>query len=185
MRLLDDAQQAAKKLLAAIVDRNFLIAGVALARQSEGNKWRKDLFTNIRHGAERVHPWRSRRMDSCLSGESLDECFFIIPRDVFSRRNFPEFSNTWHLYAVEYSLWANTQTKGSVLGLPLELWHLSAGASMDWTYFVALRRLIKMYRGEIGMIYTPMGVWPTNPWLLFLRRTFGSIKSILCSGRVR
>src|SRR5262245_41827283 len=53
--------------------------------------------------------------------ETVDECAFFIPRDVFHRVGFDEaVCDGWHLYAVDFSLSARTQgLRAYALPLPL------------------------------------------------------------------
>ena len=149
------------ELLNMIDSCSFLIAGVAGACRGD-TPYSSRARTNILHGGI-----NSRRVPGGIPCteirplESLDECFFIIPAEVFKKRNFNEFMLTWHLYAVEYCLWAHEQdAENPVMLLPIRLWHLSAGNSLDKSYFAALRNLRKIYRRDI---ICTVGFWPINP----------------------
>ena len=157
---------------------DLLVPGVAGCVRG-GNLWRKWMYTNILHGELPHRPFRSSGIDRPMPCESLDECFFVVPRKVWERRQFPEFHGGWHLYAVEYCLWANNERPGSVVVLPLSLWHHSAGASFDEGYYRSLRMLRKMYSGSYRFIYTPLGAWPTNPMLFRLRIAANRLKRVV------
>ena len=145
--------------LIGIIDRcSFLIGGVAGVRK-KGKHCPNRIISNIVHG-ENEH----KRAPSNITFtdptplETVDECCFVIPADVFRKRNFPEFTPTWHLYAVEYCLWAHDQDiENPVLLLPARLWHLSTGDSLNQNYFSALRILRRMYRRDI---ISTVGAWP-------------------------
>ena len=152
------------ELLNMIDQNDFLIAGVAGAVRN-GNRCVRRLRSNIFHGVgDRKRPaastYYSDPVTEPIPVETLDECCFIISAEVFRKRPFPEFSATWHLYAVEYSLWAHEQDmENPVMLLPLHLWHLSPGSSMNQNYFTALHKLHKIYRKDI---ICSVGAWPAG-----------------------
>lgn len=150
---------------------DFAVAGVAGADRGS-SRWRTKSRTNIVQGADKHHSGRFIEGDGALPCQTLDECLFIIPRALFCTREFPEFFPTWHLYAVEYCLWALRENRGAVLALPLKLWHRSSGASFNLNYFDALSVLRRDYRRFTGMIYTTMGAWPTSALLFQAKKLY-------------
>ena len=163
------------KLRGYIERGSFFIAGVAGAVPAK-TKWRKRILTNIINGDEKVNPGIPIPDDSIISCNTVDECLFVIPRDVYARRPLTEYVPTWHLYAVEYCLWAEQSEPGSVKIFPLRLWHQSDGASFDASYYTALNRIIGVYKGHYKVLYTTMGAWPAS---VFLRGIRGLIKRIV------
>lgn len=164
-------------LLGFLSQSDFYIAGIAGAIAGK-RSWRTATYTNIVHGADRHPAGRRLPGDKIFFAETLDECLFIIPRDVFAQRQLADFAPTWHLYAVEYSLWANTKSSNSVVVFPLKLWHRSAAASFNADYYDALHVLIRIYRRYTRMIHTPMGAWPTNPRMLDIKKAFRQVKPL-------
>ena len=149
------------ELLKMIESCDFIVAGVAGAIRYDWPRLYR-VRSNIEHGVSgsRRVPGKTA-FTEIAPMESLDECFFIIPAEVFKKRGFYEFMPTWHLYAVEYCLWAYDQgIDNPVLLFPVRLWHQSAGNSLDKSYFTALRRLRKIYRRDI---ICTVGAWPINP----------------------
>lgn len=99
------------------------------------------------------------------SVQTLDEVMFIIKKDVFEKYKLDINNKTWHLYAVEFCLKMNELNQG-VYVIPSCLYHKSAGASMNKSYFEELKRVCKIYRNKIKIINTTMGRWHTNKILL-------------------
>lgn len=165
------------ELAGYLTNRSFRIAGVAGCVRKK-NVFRKWMLTNIVHGERRKAPTHSSTFAKPMACETLDECFFVIPHEIWECRHFEVFYPSWHLYAVEYSLWANSEEVGSCLVLPLGLWHRSNAASFDESYYRALWVLRKKYSRKFRFLYTPMGAWPTNRALLQLRIAFDRVKRL-------
>lgn len=153
------------EMLAMIEGREFYVAGVAGSLR-QGHVWKRKVVSNIVHGEHRSIPGKSP-VTEIRPVCTVDECFFIIPRRIYQQHAFLEIMPTWHLYAVEYCLWAHTQAKeGCVLMLPLRLWHLSKGESMSKDYYAAARKLRHVYRMDM---FTTVGAWPNNRILFEIR----------------
>ena len=155
------------ELLDMIGRCKFLIGGVAGTIMGDKPHSSK-LLSNIDHGVENRRRAASKVFLDAppfthpMPLETVDECLFVIPAEVFKKRNFPEFIPTWHLYAVEYCLWAYEQDmENPVMLLPVSLWHLSAGNSLNRNYYKALRRLRKIYNKDM---ITSVGAWPGTPF---------------------
>lgn len=157
------------KLRGFINQGPFLIAGVAGVVPAK-LKWRKKILTNIVHGEDRINPGEPIHGNSVVSCNTVDECLFVIPRDIYVRRPLTEYVPTWHLYAVEYCLWAEQSEPGSVKIFPLKLWHRSDGVSFDASYYTALTKIISAYKKRYKVLYTTMGAWPVNKLLFEARR---------------
>lgn len=94
--------------------------------------------------------------------QTLDECLFFIPTEVFRRLRFDAgVCDGWHLYAVDYCLSVREALGLEVLALPLRVYHRSAGV-VDPSYFAALKRVLKKHSGSVPRIYTTIGVWATD-----------------------
>jgi len=167
VELLDSREL--RRLVESLKGRDFLVAGAAGTCSVSGKPWRKHTITNLVHGEQREHPGNSTRISDATPCETLDECLFVVPRSVWMARPFPVFYPSWHLYAVEYALWANVRRKGSVLAVPLNLWHHSSGGSFNKSYYGALRVLSRMYRKDYSVLHTPIAAWPTQAVLLEAR----------------
>lgn len=140
---------------------NFGIAGVA-------GKKGKRVYSNIFHGQDKIKVDKEG-ISKIEEVDSVDECLFIISKDTYASLKFGNLiCNTWHLYAVEYSLEMKEQGK-KVIVLPIELYHESAGASFDNTYYKQIKMLVKKYRRKLKTINTTMGNWHTNKILLELQ----------------
>lgn len=115
--------------------------------------------SNIKQGLDPVDvsPYKINKGEKA---STLDECLFIIPKNVFEHYPLDEETcDDWHLYAVDYVY--NIKEKGfEAYIIPSELEHRSKGASMSETYYTTLPKLQKKYRRR-RLIRTCMGDWFT------------------------
>lgn len=139
----------------------FGIAGVA------GVGTDKDSYSKICHGANKTKVSKNSQFISPVEAVNLDECLLIIPKKIFQENMFSNLGPTWHLYGADYCLKMLQQNK-DVLVLPIELWHLSNGKSLNQNYFDAIKELAKKYK-NYDYIYTLFGKWPTNEYKLYIK----------------
>lgn len=153
-------------MLRLMEGRQFYVAGAVGAVPRDNKPWHRKTRCNIIHGENRTIPGRIAITEVCPLS-TVDECFFVIPRHIYDQHPFLEFTPTWHLYAVEYCLWAHSQAgEGSVILLPVRLWHLSRGLGFGLDYYAAVRKLRRIYRVNM---YTTVGAWPKNRILFEIR----------------
>ena len=107
--------------------------------------------------------------------QTLDECLFIIPQNVFKILKFDEeVCDDWHLYAVDYCL--SVKNLGyEVYVIPLSGHHKSQGNSLSKEYYATLRNLLKKH-SNYDIIRTTMGNW-TLGYPLILQKYFYLIKN--------
>lgn len=115
--------------------------------------------SNIKQGIKPadVTPYKLEKIEPA---STLDECLFIIPKDVFKKHRLSEKRcPDWHLYCVDYVY--NIKEKGyRAYLIPTKLEHKSEGASMSEEYYKTLPNLQKKYMKK-GIIRTCMGDWFT------------------------
>jgi len=174
----DDWLDRAEEILRSVP--NLGIAGVAGKRDKSG------VITALTHGdppklAGYLQPTEPLRV------QTVDECLFFVPREVFVAINMDESTcENWHLYAVDYSL--VIQERGlTVYVLPLQVYHESEGELSD-AYFVALRKIVAKHKRRYSTIYTTIWDWNTavpiriqRAYCLLIRR----IRKLMASRRVR
>ncbi|MEL7669174.1 glycosyltransferase [Methanobacterium sp.] len=134
---------------------NLGIAGVA------GKSKEKVIISNIKEG---IPPKFSGKIqiDTPVKVQTLDECLFIIPKNVFDMVPFDEeVCNGWHLYAVDYSLSVNEKGR-DVYVVPASIYHKSAGDSFSKEYYSILKKLLNKHRKNYKMVYTTMGNWDSE-----------------------
>ena len=160
----DDFLEKAEKFMDSIP--NIGIGGVAGRMDERGD------FTNMTHGSPPKHVGHFR-IDKPERVQTVDECLFIIPKTVFDRLKLDEgVCSDWHLYSVDYSLSAaNLGLEAYVL--PLDIYHVSSGASMSKMYYRTLSKVTRKHRGEFPWIHTTVGSWrsriPISLQLLSIR----------------
>lgn len=104
--------------------------------------------------------------------DSLDECLLIIKKDKFIK--FDDY-HSWHFYAVEYSLRCS-----NVYAIPIYIYHLSVGWSLDKSYWKTLKLVAKHFKDR-KIIPTALGQYNNGPFLpieIMLRRIKISINKI-------
>lgn len=115
--------------------------------------------SNIKQGLKPVDvtPYKIRKP---IKASTLDECLFIIPKDVFEKHPLSEKRcPDWHLYAVDYVYHIKNSGYNAYI-IPTTLEHRSKGASMSEAYYETLPNLQKEYR-NMKLIRTCMGDWFT------------------------
>lgn len=137
-----------------------VIFGVA-GRDSE-----KGVLSNITNGYPPVRAGVRDVKNDTIEVQTVDECLFVIPRLLLEKIKFDEKTiHGWHLYAVDYCLEAYEKfgVKSYVMGVK-GIYHKSSG-SLDKSYFEILRKVANKHK-NIKRIYTTMGTWPTNKFML-------------------
>lgn len=124
---------------------------------------RKKTITNMTYSpAEKHYPGTFG--EELLEAESLDECLFIMKKETWEQHPFDEkVCDHWHFYAVEQCLY-NRLKGGRVYVLDSEINHLSETGTLDRTYFRALVRLLRHYRGKYPYIVATTGYWTTGSY---------------------
>lgn len=149
----------------------FGIAGVA-GMSETGNSNQERGRNIIKHGEPpEAWPW-GNRIQSLEPVQTLDECLVIVPRSTFDILKFDEKTcDGWHLYAVDYCLSAKERGFG-VYVFPMEIYHLSKGASnkkkfkciygpLPDEYYETLDKVVKKHFNTYKIIYTTCGEWNT------------------------
>jgi hypothetical protein len=148
---------------------NLGIAGVA------GKSKEKIIVSNIKEG---IPPKLSGKIqiNEPVKVQTLDECLFIIPKNIFDVVQFDEkVCSGWHLYAVDYSL--SVKERGlDVYVVPASIYHKSTGESFSSEYYNILKKLLDKHRKNYKMVYTTMGNWnseyPLSIQKIFQRSIF-------------
>jgi hypothetical protein len=150
----------------------FGIAGVAgVLRQGDA----LHTVTNIHHGKDHLPAGAIQLENGPVAVDSLDECMLVIPAKVFRQHPFSDLGQTWHLYGTDYAL-KMKQEHLPVLVLPIDLWHLSEGASLNGNYFDAIWNLACIYRNQVSRIDTIFGTWPTEPLRLKAKCSYRKLR---------
>jgi len=143
----------------------FGAVGVA-GRTAEGT------YSNIKHGLEPSYAGDYRILEP-LSVQTLDECFVVIPKDIFRLFKFdPITCQNWHLYVVDYCLNIK-RNNNDVYVIPIDLYHRSKGYSMSIGYYLTLNTISNKYRNDFNYIFCIGGSWSTNSsiwWQLLVKK---------------
>lgn len=135
---------------------SFSVVGVAGAIPD--HKRNRKILSNIIHGIEREAAGEKIKNPTIV--QTIDECLFIIRKDMFLKRKFKERLG-WHLYSVEYCLDA-IKNNENIFVIPANVWHLSNGNSLDYRYISILKNIINEYKNDFDYIYTTVKVWKTK-----------------------
>lgn len=148
------------------------IAGCAGAVLAEG---RKKTITNMTYSLEEKH-YSGVFREEYMNVETVDECLFIMKKETWEAHPFDEaVCDHWHFYAVEQCLFNRLQG-GNIYVLDSEVNHLSETGTLDKSFFRALIRLIKQYRGQYPYIVTTTGYWTTGSYYRVIRHIARLIK---------
>lgn len=160
------------------------VAGVA----GIGKKYTR-ILSNIKHGVPPKDAGKIK-INNIEEVQTLDECLFILKKEVFNRYCFDENTcDGWHLYAVDLCL--SLEKKGYVnIVMPLPVYHLSTGhkkinkikmilniGRLPVEYYNCLKKVIQKHRVYYKYIYTTCGVWNTTK-PIFLQKNLMMIKGI-------
>ena len=141
---------------------DFAIAGVAGATSNEPRT-----VSKVLDGPQKVQV--GKEIFDVEEAEALDECLFIIKKENF--KGFDDLGKTWHFYSVDYCLNAIEKNE-KVLVLPIPIYHLSNGKSLNPNYYTMLVKLGKKHK-KIKLINTTC-LRVKNNWTLrincFLRK---------------
>ena len=141
--------------LELILDKitNLGIAGVA--GKSELTRF---ILSNLKQGRAPKYAGKIQIKES-TEVQTIDECFFVIPKTVFEIVKFDEkVCDGWHLYAVDYCLIVK-EMKFLVCVVPISLYHRSVAGSFSKDYYSTVKKIIKKHKENFDPIYTTMGNW--------------------------
>lgn len=145
-----------KTYLNRIVD--FGVIGAAGASADKYNKNVRVIYSNMVHGMNKKNA--GIKIDSIQEVQTVDECFFVLDRRYITETKFSELDG-WHLYAVELCLQSILANKKNYV-IPLKIWHLSNGKSLDSNYIKQLNRIIQIYGDKFPILYTTVKIWMTQ-----------------------
>lgn len=139
------------------IEKPYGILGVAGAPDRHGEK--RVIYSTILQGKEKGDS-AFKKIDVPVEVQTVDECFFIVKREEFLKHNFHK-KNGWHLYAVELCLDAILRGEKNYV-IPADIWHMSAGNSLDPNYVKQVKNLTKEYSKDFPYIYTTVKLWKTR-----------------------
>lgn len=134
-------------------DPDCVLWGVAGAKQGE----QKEIVTKILQGPEK------QKRDAGFDGrgvenvQTVDACCFLMSRETYRQYGFCEEIKGFHLLAEELCLRIAARNQ-KVCVLPVTLWHLSPGASLDYRYYLAVLKVFRLHP-EIDWLCTTSYYW--------------------------
>ncbi|MDU5912997.1 MAG: glycosyltransferase [Anaerococcus vaginalis] len=150
----------------------FGVVGAAGATSNKNNKNKRIIYSNIVHGSNKRKAGVT--INSIQEVQTVDECFFILNRSYISSNKFSTLEG-WHLYSVEMCLKCILENKKNYV-IPLNIWHLSDGKSLDSNYMHQLNKIIKIYKNDFPILYTTVKLWKTKGILSILYRHYYYVK---------
>ena len=130
------------------------------------------VITNIFHGSEKTLSG-NKTIALPTQAESVDECFFAIKKEKFS--GFTDYGNVWHLYAVDYCYKARFENNQDIFVLPLELYHVSPGYSLDISFYTTFKKVVKKYK-KYTRIFSSTCYFCENNFFVFLKIDISMLK---------
>lgn len=125
-----------EKIVAFSKEHDFGVLSVAGVKI--GNK---EVFASVTQGKN--HSPAGSSLNEVMSIDVVDECLFVIKKE-----NFEPFKNygSWHFYAVERCLYYKYKKSMNNYLIPIEIYHLSPGWSLDNSYWNTLIKVAKDYK---------------------------------------
>ncbi len=163
--------ERAEKILSDL--ENPGVVGVA------GKTFLGRFFGSVYQGENRKFCCKRHTQKSTIV-QTVDECLFIIPAEIFKKIKFDEQTcNGWHLYAVDYSLTLLEHGfRNYVIALPVH--HYSPGYSFNEEYFEILGKVLRKHKRQFLKINTTIGIW--YPFLpLWANKKIFQIRQIITS----
>lgn len=135
-----------------------------LAGVSAGESY--DLYSTLLHGKDRHKAGINQIFNNqdYVKVMCTDACFFGFYKQTILDNPFWHALTSWHLYVEELSLRLAKQGLISVV-IPGRAWHLSAGSSLDSSYYREAKKVIKAYP-ELDYFNTTSFHWKVNKTLL-------------------
>ncbi len=152
IKILD--KDAFNKIAYYCTKYDFGIAGVAGIYKKD-----KTVYSSVIQGESQLV---GNRVSDITYVDSVDECFFFIKRINF--RSFDDLGNTWHMYAVNYSIKCHLNNE-KVVVVPIAIYHFSPGWSLDDSYWKTVKVIGKKYYKKIKEIPTVFGIFPNSFFL--------------------
>ena len=137
---------------------NFGVIGVAGASGEKNNTNKRVIYSNLTHGVNKKDA--GVKIDALQEVQTVDECFFVVKKNYIINKKFSNLEG-WHLYAVELCLQCILENKKNYV-IPLNIWHLSDGKSLDSNYIYQLNKIIQIYGNEFPILYTTVKLWKTK-----------------------
>ena len=119
------------------------------------------LYSTLVHGKDR-HQAGQHNQDA-VEVICVDACFFGFYKQTISDHPFWDGLTSWHLYIEELSL-RLAQIHLTTVVIPGRAWHLSAGSSLDSSYYREAKKVIKRYP-ELSYFNTTSFHWEVNKTL--------------------
>lgn len=143
----------------------FGVIGVAGSPEKlENNK--RILYSNIFHGKNKFHAGRT--FNEIMEVQTVDECLFIVKTVNIINYKFSS-KEGWHLYSVELCLQMKYIYNKKNYIIPIELWHMSDGSSLDNSYLLTLDLLKNEYMNRVTYINTTVRKWKCKDSLFYIK----------------
>ena len=137
---------------------DFGVIGVA-GTPKELIKGKRVIYSNIVHGKNKQAA--GKKIFDAKEVQTVDECLFIIKKEDALKMGFSE-KEGWHLYAVEQCLRMEKLLKKKNYVIPIKVWHMSNGKSLDSNYVMQMKILIDEYKNYTSVINTTVKKWNTR-----------------------
>lgn len=150
---------------------NFGVVGVAGC--IEGSEYIS--YSNIIHGKSKLRS--GLYLDNYVEAQTVDECLFVVKKDVFLNFKFNNNLTGWHLYAVEYCLRLQKYNLKTFI-IPSDLYHKSDGGSLDYNYWIHLKYILKLFSASNEYINTTLGQWKPS-FFLSIKLDYYILKNLI------
>ena len=146
--------------------------GVAGVKQDLNSK----IYTTIFEGYN-----KEKRVDfindkEYISVQTVDACCFIIKKEDLINYGFWDRLSGYHLLVEELCIRIN-ESGNSVVVIPSEIWHLSKGGSLDYSYYFSAMKVINKHK-SLKLFCTTSFKWRVN-FILYTRLLIYALRNFI------
>lgn len=123
-------------------NNNIRLWGVAGVE--EGSFQPKNFITSIVHGEDAEKNIDNFNGREYVIVQTVDACCFTIRKELFDKYGFSKKLSGFHMFVEEFCIRIKKDGFDSAV-IPIDLWHRSKGDSLDYTYFLAVFKLLRFY----------------------------------------
>lgn len=120
------------------------------------------LYSTLVHGKDRYQAGNHQifKEKDAVEVMCVDACFFGFYKKTIAAHPFWDGLTSWHLYIEELSIRLAQNNQKTVV-IPGRAWHLSAGSSLDSSYYREAKKVIKRYP-QLPYFNTTSFHWEVN-----------------------
>lgn len=113
--------------------------------------------------------------NSYINVDCVDACCFALPKNVI-KKGFATYLKGFHMFVEDLCVQIK-KSGGCVLTISANMWHMSPGSSLDWTYYRNTRKLFQHY-SDLLVLNTTSFTWRRNDFL-YLKLMYYEVRNYI------